>query len=611
MNGRTVIRLLGAVLLLGAYILLFERPWRSAAERVRIESPLLPFAPQGAGMIILQAGARSVQLERRPDGWRLTAPVAGRAAPGAVAKLLDTLRGLRRVDTITPRQRTDRGLDLAAYGLAAPLATLQIGRPEALHMLRIGQEAALGNTVYTLVDDDPDVIVTSRELLDALPAAAEDFRDRALFHGDPARVVRLEIKNAAGYVKLVRRGADWWLEQPETARADDRRVEALLRDLSGVEAVEFATNVTRDTVSAGLGEDAPAQVCVAEPGDQAGAYVWIGNEPPGRTGLRYARSEAAADVCLIPGERVAAIVALHPSELRDRRVWPVNPETVTRLRLAAGEERLTLERAGATNGWNLVEPAREPADPITVAALIRRLGALRAVQRGAAASNAAPPADWTMLVGITEGAPASAPASNSNAAVSGGAESVTWLWPPDAGRLVRVRRERAMDEWRLSEHDWRAALAVGEGGKWRDALNPAAYRTRVLLKIPSADIRRITRWCDGLEETVICERGRWTAQSPAGGQVSLEAVAAVTNWIAALPVLRFERLDAVRRAAAGFDNPVLRLSIGLAGASGIEKTLLVGGETAGGVYAAVQGQDSVAVIPAAAAEALHRALVTW
>ena len=85
----------------------------------------------------------------------------------------------------------------------------------------------------------------------------------------------------------------------------------------------------------------------------------------------------------------------------------------------------------------------------------------------------------------------------------------------------------------------------------------------------------------------------------------------MTNWIAALPVLRFERLDAVRRAAAGFDNPVLRLSIGLAGASGIEKTLLVGGETAGGVYAAVQGQDSVAVIPAAAAEALHRSLVTW
>ncbi len=613
MNGRSVIRLLGAVLLLGAYILIFERPGRTAAERhARIDAPLLALAAQGPSLIVLEAGARSVRLEQRGDGWLLTSPFAGRAAPGRVTKLLDTLRALKRVDTITPRQRLDRGLDLDAYGLDAPSVTLQIGRPAAMHVLRIGQEAALGNAVYTQLDKDPDVIVTGRELLDALPAAAEDFRDRALFTGDPGRVVRFEIKNAAGYVKLVRRGTGWWMEQPDASRADDRRVEALLRELFAVETVEFATNVTRDTVSAGLGDDASAQVCVAEAGDQAGAYVWIGREPPGRAGLRYARCDAAGDACLIPGEQVDAIVDLRPSELRDRRVWPINPETVTRLRLVAGEERLTLERAGATNVWNLVEPVREPADTLPVMALLRHLGALRAIQRGAATgstNNASTRTDWAMLLAISEGAPVSP--TGSNLPPAGVAESVAWIWPPDTNHIVRVRRDGIMDEWRLSERDWRAALGIGEGGTWNDALNPAAYRNRMLLAIPSSDILRVTRWSDGLEETVVCDRGRWTVQSPAGGRVSREAIASVTNWLAALPALRFERLDAGRRAAAGLERPAVRLAIGLAGASGIEKNLVLGGDAAGGVFAAVQGQDGVAVIPAAAAEAFRRSIVTW
>ena len=49
----------------------------------------------------------------------------------------------------------------------------------------------------------------------------------------------------------------------------------------------------------------------------------------------------------------------------------------------------------------------------------------------------------------------------------------------------------------------------------------------------------------------------------------------------------------------------------MAGASGMEKNLVLGGEAAGGVYATVQGQDGVAVIPAAAAEAFRRSIVTW
>ncbi|MEI7436864.1 MAG: DUF4340 domain-containing protein, partial [bacterium] len=199
----------------------------------------------------------------------------------------------------------------------------------------------------------------------------------------------------------------------------------------------------------------------------------------------------------------------------------------------------------------------------------------------------------------------------SNAPSSGAGESVTWIWPPDTNHLVRVRRDRALDEWWVSERDWRAALVVGEGRTWRDALAPAAYRKRVLLAIPSSDIHRVTRWSDGLEETLVCERGSWTVQSPAGGRVSREAVAAMTNWLAALSVVRFEHLDAGRLAGAGLERPALRLAIGLTGASGIEKNLVLGGETGGGVYAAVHGQDDVAVIPVAAAEALRRDIVTW
>jgi hypothetical protein len=52
------------------------------------------------------------------------------------------------------------------------------------------------------------------------------------------------------------------------------------------------------------------------------------------------------------------------------------------------------------------------------------------------------------------------------------------------------------------------------------------------------------------------------------------------------------------------------LTLGLSGAEGIQKTVVIGAETAdGNVYAALQGQDVVYVLRKETADALVRSLV--
>ena len=78
----------------------------------------------------------------------------------------------------------------------------------------------------------------------------------------------------------------------------------------------------------------------------------------------------------------------------------------------------------------------------------------------------------------------------------------------------------------------------------------------------------------------------------------------------ALQAARIESISATNSVRYGIDETSPRVTFGLTGTGGIQKTVLLGGDDGhNGVYALVQGQDVVFVLRRTVADALTRSLV--
>jgi hypothetical protein len=220
-------------------------------------------------------------------------------------------------------------------------------------------------------------------------------------------------------------------------------------------------------------------------------------------------------------------------------------------------------------------------------------------------------------VALSETAAAPAAATNRAAAgPAGGVASETALRigrPEGAAELVPVLRESDGAAFRVAARDVLAlGSRTGETRAWRCA-DPLTYRNRQVLRLNADRVRRITRWHLGAEETVARDAsGTWVVEMPPQATVSEPAVADLLTALANLRALRLEPAEPSGPSRYGFDAPDTRLTVGLTGDGGIQKTLLLG-SAAGtdGVYAAVQGQDVVFVLSRATAARLARSQAVW
>jgi hypothetical protein len=106
-----------------------------------------------------------VRLVRDGAGWRLTAPVEAEADRDAVARLLDTLAGLRRRATSAPAGETAG--ELRFYGLDRPRTRLEIvlddGRVERL---ALGDDNGFDGTTFAMPTSGEVVFIPSYARLD-------------------------------------------------------------------------------------------------------------------------------------------------------------------------------------------------------------------------------------------------------------------------------------------------------------------------------------------------------------------------------------------------------------------------------------------------------------
>jgi hypothetical protein len=224
---------------------------------------------------------------------------------------------------------------------------------------------------------------------DRPPSSSKDGKSADLgkiLDGPLDAATAVEIGGGTPACRIERRGKNAWaMVKPLPAEADPRQVEGFLQALADARLVKLVQERARDLGEFGLGESA---TIVRVEGGKSGKprVVRIGRHSPVGS-ERYVSLDDGrvllADLGAVAPERA-------PDSFRERRVFPVDPETIRRIAVHRPSGRLVLARDGVS--WRVIEPVRDLAEFAAADGLARSLSTISfaRVPGEASATDAAP-----------------------------------------------------------------------------------------------------------------------------------------------------------------------------------------------------------------------------
>ena len=599
MKFRTTLFLFVAVILLGGFIWLFDQRLESTREREEQARKAMRIVADRISYLQIQTTNVLVECAEEDGKWMLVQPVRDRADSAAIDRVLSGLQNLSRGEVITASERKSRNLQLSDYGFDLPRAKITLGDNLRRRTILVGRTALLGASVYIKDESLDDVIATDTNLLQFIPQAAADLRDRVLFHGAREQVQRLDVRGGSGFFQVAKgEQGQWALQQPISARASPMVVQEILADLFDLRIEQFIAESKSDLFAYGL-DDAGVKVSVSSGSKDGTTELWLGNLVETNKDLVYARVKGSESICAVHAS-VLGRLAKKAEDLRDRRLMTLSIYDITYFRAEEGEHAVEFRRDGET--WNVVEPKPWKADPQHMRDLLTAWvgGGIEAFvddpKTNLSALGLAPPARTLKfarrapVVSGEESQPVSA-GDEVTVQVSSSKRSLGLV-------LVHVEQEDALYE----------ILA--------DALNtismdPLFYRDREVLSLDPDDVLKITVSQDDRERSA--ERGPSGEFQPVGsadGKIDAEVVRDLLMTACHLVVSEFVADTPEKLSEYGLDKPRSVLALGLKGEAGLGKAVLFGADAGDrGVYAMLRGQDVVFVLGNSVKEKLLQDLI--
>lgn len=576
-----ILFLLLAGLVIFYFVAVHEKPgtkaWRERQKR------LFDIDPDAVTKLEIEHGAERVVLEKQGDTWRLTAPLACRAAESAVRDLARDLDTLEFTDRFEPKKDAD-------YGLEHPAARVTITAAGRSHALRLGFQTALSAyEIYAAVDGRQPVYTVRKSILDALSKPANDWRDKDLLPLLRADVTAVTIdRTDSPTVALVRRDGDWRLTRPLQDAAAQDVVNDLLSSLDGLTVDTFVNDAPTDLATYGL--DAPVlnvEVTQVKDGADTRTFaVLLGHALPDDKEKVYAKT---ADEPFIYAVAAKALTDLSPSAfaLRQKHLAAFATDRVTRVAFTGPRGDVVLAK-DAEGTWKLEKPAEGKTESGSVVEFLNGL------KDAAIEQFLDPPAEGALdlaplgldqaqrrTVTLTLKADkAGAPETTLTFHVGGRTEDQALLHLQRAGDSFALAAKTTLDE----------TINLGD----------LAFRDREVLTFSKSDARELTIVRGGV--TYTCSRpddkDEWSLTAPVKAKSDYSSV---SNILWDLSSLRAKALVAEKPAdltAYGLDSPTVTATVTYQSGEGderksVSRTLHVGAKADEAAYARLADGDLV------------------
>ena len=609
MHVRTTFFLLVLSVLLGAFIAIVEWGEKDESAQELSNLHLLDIEPENVTYWSFSRDNLFVECANEQSQWMIHKPVEARADNIKLNHMLAVMAKLPRGEIVTAAQRESRSLSLEDYGLVKPLARMVLGDAQRRYTITVGGLSPMKDAVYVQVDNTDAVIATSTNLLDIIPRAAADLRDLHLLSGTPTYVKGLAIKRLGGpLVEIIREGTEWIIHKPITARADWFKVTSLLEQLFNLQIQQFVAEHMADPAIYGLSDDETSlQLNIWQDEEKKGLKLCFGSRTNEKGDLIYTAYRGTGSVFAVQKNSIDALNA-GLSDLRDSRLYFMAAGAIAWIRIEEGEKVLQLQKTAAGD-WQVTEPAQWKADNHLVEDLINRLNTLHVKGflsdtnlpalgleppfRVVRVADAMPSSDITTQ-GVTS---ATAPAASTTQAAG----------TLPTGRTLAMSRPLPGKEYiyaKFEDEDQLYQISVAAAATL--ALDPIAYRDSVVLALdPMAVTKIVLRKKDGVQTVTREGMGPWSPVAPSAGPVNPAVITALLERMTALRVVRFERSEHSELGVYGLKEPRGSITFSLSGQKGIQKTLVLGEASEDlGVYAKVQGQETVFILPKTLADQL-------
>ncbi|MFH1810723.1 MAG: DUF4340 domain-containing protein [Pseudomonadota bacterium] len=333
----------------------------------------------------LRRGDSTLSLRRDAESWFVTSPVQDQADALVVARLLQGLEMLRAA------RRFEAGAmpDPSQVGLQPPQIELELRAGERRAVIQVGSVNSFNRQVYVRAGSDAAsaaMFMTGASFRGDLMQDLFALRDKRLARCRALDVTRLVVVPAASLraqaYQLEQEAAGHWVLRLPPGVEVDQDLAARLRDqlcatryLRVVE--EKASELTRYQLE-------PPLVAISLREGETERQLRLGSVIEGEPDKRYALR--AGDDNVVVAVDASLLLRLTPTltELRDKRVLPLDPATVERLKFPLDDGRLVVverQRAdGGSDTWAVLAPRACQADTGRVAVFLRTLTRLEGVR---------------------------------------------------------------------------------------------------------------------------------------------------------------------------------------------------------------------------------------
>ena len=353
----------------------------------------------------LNRTGRELTLQRGRDAWRIVEPVRLLASEARVDGLVADLGSIRVLDDSRFVANNVRDADLERYGLKTPTLTItlesgRIDRKRAPQVLHVGKPVeGQDGQVYARRGDQDDVVIVDRRVLKDLQPDPNAFRSPKVADISPARVVRVGVEEADGFhLEVVRRGAEWLVVSPSTARGDRKAIQDFLKSLDQLQTSIYLS--PQSLADSGL--EKPSMIL----------KVWQARDPNGSTStsapadpkgdlamtLRIGRRDVAKRSIYAQIDGDMTILALPDSAndflpanslaFRDRQILGLDVDQIEQIKIVGLGRKFIINapvfKVAKQNlglpplGWWMVEPVNAPAESASIQKLFKMMTNLRA-----------------------------------------------------------------------------------------------------------------------------------------------------------------------------------------------------------------------------------------
>ncbi|MEO8432009.1 MAG: DUF4340 domain-containing protein [Acidobacteriota bacterium] len=405
MSHRKILFLTALVLLLFAFIFLFERKMPTTSEAEQKKELVWDLPEDDVETIRLEKPGSLVELKRSgPASWRLVRPEAYPADSGAAGDLAAQLAKLRRSGESAEARPEDYGF-AAGDGKSAPPSALKAtlvskdpANPSQRHTrtVEFGIEIPGKDEIAARVGGNPRIFFLPLAVATAARRGADEFRSKDVFGGGPGEVAKVEIERGRGRVVLSKKSGLWWLSQPVADLADADFAQRFVDELTGLKALEFVGAADRQNLSTlGL---APALYRVTLSDGKPTTVVDFGATRSDGNSV-YARRDSQV---LTVSSTVVEDLSKEAVVFREPRLVRFDRAAVASIEGAFGAERVAFARK--ESGWvsdGRPMPAAS-ADDLMTAVLDLKSRAFLDDAAAAGLKDRAPSATWTVRLASGE-----------------------------------------------------------------------------------------------------------------------------------------------------------------------------------------------------------------